>query len=671
MITNDPKLERQYELSRQSNNKAFARIASENWRKHVPVYGWMQINYPSTIGMPLLEKYKMEKELKSNKLKELTAEVENNIEKQEKHSEEGKNLPEISDKNQTKSEQKESEKENEKNEEKKLPEIRIRGKKNKYRVSPEIVNQKEMDEAARLVKHDFSENFLKNYPNNDMRFLKEQFKKFDNVKKGYNLANTIPQNNVTLKAEGDIDYLYQLGIKKSVTYLTTMPYEKQCEFIDMNCLIDQKYCTMFPKSAILGPKQDADFTNKNKNRGDLSFEEDKDDVENVKNLARLPPDNITEEWVKENLTAKVTKINLSNCYWLTKDLLSKLGRLDKNLLSVNLRCLDISNYIVENILVYAKNCKELNLANCTGLTNGLMEIFATKGKCLESLNLLGLTEAVNDQGLLNIGESLLNLQKIILSNNSQITDKGIKGLVVNQPKLSYVDISYCFKITNDGFTFLLSNLHQTLQKLFINCLPLLSNESLENLSKCKQLTELEMIGVAPKLNACDFIKSLTELRVLDVSGSSGVKDEDLIALLIQNKNLRILRCSNCTEITNNILEFFTKDNVGLLLFEINRTPKITDAKIAEVQERMMPNLRLIRTTNIVWSKKNLGLTVQHQSDLYQKKAIKGVKKAAAKKNDDKSPEVQLMKLREEMKPKRIFEYFIKEKAGKKGGKKKK
>ena len=82
-------------------------------------------------------------------------------------------------------------------------------------------------------------------------------------------------------------------------------------------------------------------------------------------------------------------------------------------------------------------------------------------------------------------------------------------------------------------------------------------------------------------------------------------------------------------------------------------------------------MRIIRATNMVWSKKNLGMTVPYPSDNYVKPNIKGVKKSAPKKNDDKSPEVQLMKLREEIKPKMIFEFFKPaEKAKKKGGKKK-
>ena len=46
-----------------------------------------------------------------------------------------------------------------------------------------------------------------------------------------------------------------------------------------------------------------------------------------------------------------------------------------------------------------------------------------------------------------------------------------------------------------------------------------------------------------------------------------------------------------------------------MLLEINRTPSITDDKIKETVEKKKPNFRIIRATNIVWSKKNLGLTL--------------------------------------------------------------
>ena len=121
------------------------------------------------------------------------------------------------------------------------------------------------------------------------------------------------------------------------------------------------------------------------------------------------------------------------------------------------------------------------------------------------------------------------------------------------------------------------------------------------------------------------------------------------------------------EQTENIIE---KPNQVMLL-EINRTPAITEDKIKETVEKKKPNFRIVRATNIIWSKKNLGLTVPYPSDNYQKPMIKGAKKPAAKKNDDKSPENQLIKLREEMKPKMIYEFFQEKPKAKKKGKKKK
>ena len=108
-----------------------------------------------------------------------------------------------------------------------------------------------------------------------------------------------------------------------------------------------------------------------------------------------------------------------------------------------------------------------------------------------------------------------------------------------------------------------------------------------------------------------------------------------------------------------------------MLLEINRTPAISEDKIKDTVEKKKPNFRIVRATNIVWSRKNLGLTVPYPSDNYQKPVIKGAKKPPAKKNDDKSPENQLIRLREEMKPKMIYEFFQEKPKAKKKGKKKK
>ncbi len=654
----DPTLFKKIEQMKEQNFKAQAREATYNWRNHVPVYGWVQINYPTGIQKPLREKYKEE-------------ELQKQIEKEEKEQK----LKE------------EEEKKIEENEINKNNPNQIPLKRNKARVNPENVNEGVLKDIENLVPIDYSENFLKNYPKNDFAFLKNQFRNYEISKRKFDIDEKVPFSYNKLISEGENKYLYQLGIKNASTYLSTMDYDKKCQFVDMNLLIDEKYCTMFPKSSMLGPKPDKNFENPVKKIGDISFEEDKTEIETVKNLSRLPPENITEEWVKDNLSGNVTKINFENCYWLSKDLISKLGRLDPNLKKISLRNLDLSNYMVENILQYAKEVEELDISNCTGLTKGLLEIIAEKGKNLTHLNIFNIPDAVDDFGLNIIGKKLINLKSINLGRNYKVTDKGIDGLLCHKQndrivkeeesyyppllKLEKIEITNIPNLTNESAKIILQNTKDTLTDLTLNFLPKITAEGLELLKECKKLKNLEIMGLSPKANTADLIQGLSNLFTLNLSGCTLINDSNVIGILNSNPNLRILRLSNCTELTNNLIDQMLEKPNNLLLMELNRTPKISDAKIEEFVEKKKPNMRIIRATNMVWSKKNLGTTVPYPSDNYVKPNIKGVKKAAPKKNDDKSPEVQLMKLREEIKPKMIFEFFKPaEKAKKKGGKKK-
>ena len=82
---------------------------------------------------------------------------------------------------------------------------------------------------------------------------------------------------------------------------------------------------------VLGSEPDKYFSKKVKKIGDISFEEETNESEKIKNLKRLPADNLTEESLKTNLSSDVTLLRLENHYWISKDILSKLGRMATNL----------------------------------------------------------------------------------------------------------------------------------------------------------------------------------------------------------------------------------------------------------------------------------------------------------------------------------------------------
>jgi hypothetical protein len=43
-------------------HKATSKESSQHWRKHAPVYGWIQMNYPTSIQPSLVPKYEKQRE---------------------------------------------------------------------------------------------------------------------------------------------------------------------------------------------------------------------------------------------------------------------------------------------------------------------------------------------------------------------------------------------------------------------------------------------------------------------------------------------------------------------------------------------------------------------------------------------------------------------------------
>ena len=136
--------------------------------------------------------------------------------------------------------------------------------------------------------------------------------------------------------------------------MTTNTHEKKQDWIEAKFAYETKYCTIFPKRIFCGDKPTKDFSRPMKKIGDISFEDEPYEPENIKALKRWTSDNLTNESLKEFLNENVKILNIENHYWLSQDLVSKLGRLAENLIELNLRNLDIINSSLEMILTHTK-----------------------------------------------------------------------------------------------------------------------------------------------------------------------------------------------------------------------------------------------------------------------------------------------------------------------------
>lgn len=524
---------------------------------------------------------------------------------------------------------------------------------------------------------------MTNYKSSDLNFIKNMFNEFDKSKKNIIIDKDVPINLNHVKDIWSKRYNFELKNKIAFVKLNTDEFEKKKILIDANYFFEKKYSTIYPKSNYLGSKLDNNFTKKMKKIGDISFEEEDTEIELVKNLKRLPPDNLTEEWIKDNLNNDVEILRLDNCYWLSRDLVSKIGRIDGNLKELSLKNIDLDDSILENILKYTKNLEILDLSNCYILSSSIGKYIREYCPKLNTLILHGVRN-VDDSTLEDL-HHLQNLRELDLGLCKLITDKGLNFLAKSKPNtLGKIVLTCLHKVSNTGIKELLANNIGSLIHITVNMMPQKTvdgGEFFELIPKCKNLNYLDISGI---MNAQGgfldtiLMNSFEFLRYLNVSGLTQITDSHIEGCLEYTKSLEILRASNCPLLTNIILDKINtisqdqaEEENKLKLIEINKCPLINDNKIDEVFSNCSPNLQISRATNQVWNMKNIGLRIPLFNKNYVKKAKKGKKGAAkGKKNDDKNPINQLKKLLEESKPKRIIDLFSVKK-GKRGKKIKK
>lgn len=504
---------------------------------------------------------------------------------------------------------------------------------------------------------------MENYKVSDLKFFKDNFANYEKSKRNLNLDPNVPHNYNQVVELWSKSYLYELGYKKAFAVLTTNEYSDKCSYIDANLFFEKKYSTIYPKSNILGPEQDKNFSKKMKKIGDISFEEDTGQSENVKNLSRLPPENITEEWLKSNLNKNVEMLKLENCYWLSKDLISKVGRMDTLLKELSLRNLDIDNNILTNIVKWAKGIEILDLSYCNALTVGVCDILKMSLINLKSLKAFSLVRAINDKGLIVLGE-IETLEELDIGLCSFITDSGLSSFCkLKTQKLQSLNLTGLLKISNRSIKEIVSANNTTMKHLTVSLLPQKSvtGEICSEINKCKGLISLDISGCF-NINNDEienlFSSGLENLEVLNISGLN-INDSVAESAVGSNKYLKILRISNSNNLTNNFLDYLINNDNKLLLLEINKTndKKLTDQKIREALKEKAPNLRIIRATKLIWDMRSIGLKVPLEAKDRVRPTGKGGK-PAPKKNDDKNPINQLKKLLEENKKKSPLDYKI-------------
>lgn len=296
----------------------------------------------------------------------------------------------------------------------------------------------------------------------------------------------------------------------------------------------------------------------------------------------------------------------------------------------------------------------MDISYCRSLDQGLPEMLSSFAPNLKSLNISGLLNSIDDMNFHVLGY-LKELEDLNASLCYNIFDDGLVKYAESKPKLLRLNIGSLYRISSRGLCEILSAISQTIIDLNISLMPQedIDDKPIKIVSKMANLQFLNISGT--NFEDISSLTVLEELRSINASGIQSVDNQFCFSLL--SKNLSILRVSNCMQLSDELLEGisnFDKKRNKLCLLEINRTPLISDKKIKECEQMQRPNLRIIRSSNLVWNKHNLGLKIPLMPKDFEKQYIKGMKKPPAKKKDDKNPMKLYEKFMNENKPTRAL-----------------
>ncbi|XP_012227104.2 F-box/LRR-repeat protein 4 [Linepithema humile] len=232
-----------------------------------------------------------------------------------------------------------------------------------------------------------------------------------------------------------------------------------------------------------------------------------------------------------------------------KNFLKNCGNL---LTHLRLNCCDkVDNSVILEISRTCKNLKELSLRNCRYVTNAgfshlnqleflqHLDFYGTfistptlcsilqRNPNMRHLNIAGMQEYLHaDEIAIELGNSCPKLESVDFWKVCTLTSQGI-GALARCKNLREVDFSWCGHTTGYGETFRkLFSSCQSLEKVFLAAFRGLTDRDLKELTLCKRLKQLDLLGALSLTSEIcyEFLLNCSELEMIDLSFCDNITD---------------------------------------------------------------------------------------------------------------------------------------------------
>uniref|UniRef100_A0A6B2L8W1 F-box/LRR-repeat protein 15-like leucin rich repeat domain-containing protein n=1 Tax=Arcella intermedia TaxID=1963864 RepID=A0A6B2L8W1_9EUKA len=229
----------------------------------------------------------------------------------------------------------------------------------------------------------------------------------------------------------------------------------------------------------------------------------------------------------------------------------------------------------ESLIEYSTLCtslKHLNLKGCYKLRDKGIIAMAKSSTKLESLSLNKLRQAVNLDSINIILDSCSQLKSLNLLSCS-VTDSCLQSISTKLGfNLTSLRIKFCNEVTDEGMrSICLTCLN--LEVIDIQGLQKITNATMESISKCDSLVELDLRDCPQIDSGLDkILDNCTYLQVLRMR-SPQIRDETISPLIHKGSYLKIIDFQSCINLSFGcIMSLASAQKVHLRRFIIHEIP---------------------------------------------------------------------------------------------------
>ncbi|KAJ5996729.1 hypothetical protein N7499_006951 [Penicillium canescens] len=258
-------------------------------------------------------------------------------------------------------------------------------------------------------------------------------------------------------------------------------------------------------------------------------------------IGRLPPEILIAIFSKLNLPSDMLNCMLVCRGWAVNSVGILWHRPSCNSWS-NLTSVTASVGKQDSLFNYADLIKRLNLSALGDVSDGTVVPFV-QCKRIERLTLTNCSQ-LTDTGVSDLVDGNRHLQALDVSELRHLTDHTLNTVSRNCPRLQGLNITGCSKMTDDSLFVVSQNCRQ-IKRLKLNGVSNISNRSIQSFAEnCPSILEID-------LHDCRLVTS-----------------PSVTALIITLRHLRELRLAHCTEIDDSAFlklpEFATYDSLRIL-----------------------------------------------------------------------------------------------------------